>query len=150
MWFNSLDPLKTLFIIQFAVQAVLLGIVVFLIVVDRKKNIPTSVLDELKAVIGQTSQLTEGFRDQIQARVDLVAKAMAELDAKIREAKLATESLDKAAAASASARETRKYTQSDVVRLHKGGFDPVDISQITGIPVGEIQLMVKVNPEGGV
>jgi hypothetical protein len=152
MWlFNSLDPMRTLFLIQFVVQAVLLGIVVFLILADKKRSIPTSALDELKTVIGQTSQLTEGFRDQIQAKVDLVNKAMLELDAKIQEARAAGELLEKVSGvrAGAAAKETRKYTQSDVIRLHKGGFDPVDISQITGIPVGEVQLMVKVSPEGG-
>jgi hypothetical protein len=145
MWLNSLDPLRTLFFIQFIVQAVLLGIVVFLIISDKKRSIPTSALDELKALIGQTSQLTEGFREQIQFKVDIVAKAMGELDAKIREAKLVAEGLEKAATAT---KETRNYTAADIARLHKGGFDPVDISQITGIPVGEVQLMVKVNPEG--
>jgi len=101
-------------------------------------------------VIGQTSQLTEGFRDQIQAKVDLVNKAIVELDAKILEAKNTAEGLEKASGmkATAALKETRKYTQSDVIRLHRGGFDPVDISQITGIPVGEVQLMVKVNTEG--
>jgi hypothetical protein len=152
MWlFNSLDPMRTLLLIQFVVQAVLLGIVVFLIIVDKKRgSIPTSALDELKNVIGQTSRLTEGFRDQIQAKVDLVNKAIVELDAKIQEAKSVAEGLDKASGtkASAAAKEARKYTQSDVIRLHRGGFDPVDISQITGIPVGEVQLMVKVNTEG--
>jgi hypothetical protein len=146
---NSFDPLKILFVVQFVVQAVLLGIVVFLIMVDKKKNIPTTALDELKAVIGQTSQLTEGFRDQIQAKVDLVKGVMTELDVRIEEAKREADRLEKAAGASAvPAKEARKYTQSDVIRLHRGGFDPVDISQITGIPVGEVQLMVKVNPEG--
>lgn len=144
-WLNSLDPLRTLFFVQFAVQAVLLGVVIFLIFIDRKKTVSTSALDELKTVIGQTAALTEGFRDQIQEKVDVVARAMAELDHRVREARAAAEGLEKALAA---AKETRAYTQTDVIRLHKGGFDPVDISQITGIPVGEVQLMVKVSPEG--
>jgi hypothetical protein len=152
-WLNSLDPLKTLFVVQFVVQAVLLCIVVYLMVVDKRRSIPTSALDELETVIGQTAQLTEDFRTQIQAKVDLVARAMTELDAKILEAKAAAEALEKASAGAvgeeaSKARETRTYTPSDVARLHKAGFGPVDISQITGIPVGEVQLMVKVNQEG--
>lgn len=144
-WLNSLDPLRTLFFVQFAVQAVLLGVVIVLIFIDKKRTMPTSALDELKTVVGQTAALTEGFRDQIQEKVDVVGRAMAELDIRIQEAKAAAQGLEKALAAT---KETRTYTQIDVIRLHKGGYDPVDISQITGIPVGEVQLMVKVNPEG--
>ena len=77
-------------------------------------------------------------------RLDLVPDAASAIR-KIREAKLVADGLEKASAAT---KETRKYTPADVARLYKGGFDPVDISQITGIPVGEVQLMVKVNPEG--
>ncbi len=143
MWCSSLDPTKILFLVQFAVQAVLLGFVVFFIMTDKKKGISSSSLDELKELIEQTRQLSEGFRDQINTDVEVVKGAINELDDKIREAKLLMEGLEKA---SANAKEAWKYTPSDVVRLHKGGFDPVDISRITGIPVGEIQLMVKMNP----
>ena len=150
MLLNSLDPLRTLFIVQFIVQAVLLGTVVFLIVVDRKKSVPTDALDELKSVISKTSTLTADFQNQIKTEVDVVAKALAELDAKIREARRAAEALEKlSGAGAASVEKERKYTQADVIKLHRGGFSPVDISQITGIPVGEVQLMVKVNLEGG-
>lgn len=144
MWPESLDPTKTLLLVQFLVQAVLLGIVVFFMLVDKKRNIPTSVFDELKSVIQQTQQLSDSFRDQIQAKVDLVNGVIAELDGKIREAELLMEGLEKT---SIHTKQARSYTQSDVVRLYKGGFDPVDISQITGIPIGEIQLMVKINPQ---
>jgi hypothetical protein len=142
-WYSSLDPTKTLLLIQFVVQAILLGVVIFFVATDKKKSISPSVLDELKEVIQQTRQLSDNFNDQIKAEVDIVEGVMTELDDKIREAKLLMEGLEKA---SVSTKDTRKYTPSDVVRLYKGGFDPVDISQITGIPVGEIQLMVKMNP----
>lgn len=141
MWFQSLDPTKILLLIQFVVQAVLLGIVIYFILVDKKKNLPTEVLDELKDVLQETQHLSDNFRDQIQAKVDIVKGAMNGLDDKIREARLLLEGLEKTAV---NTKQTRDYTQTDVVRLYKGGFDPVDISQITGIPVGEIQLMVKI------
>jgi hypothetical protein len=142
-WYSSLDPTKTLLLVQFVVQAILLGVVIFFVATDKKKSISPSVLDELKEVIQQTIQLSDNFNDQIKAEVDIVKGAMTELDDKIREAKLLMEGLEKA---SVSTKEARKYTPLDVIRLDKGGFDPVDISQITGIPVGEIQLMVKMNP----
>lgn len=145
MWYTSLDPTKTLLLIQFVVQAILLCVVIFFVVADKKKNIPPTFLDELKDLIQQTRQLSDNFRDQIQAEVDLVKGVMSNLDDKIREANLLMEGLEKT---TVSTKQIRKYTPEDVVRLHKGGFDPVDISQITGIPVGEIQLMVKMNSEG--
>jgi hypothetical protein len=143
MWYSSLDPTQTLLVVQFIVQAILLGVVVFFVITDKKKGISSSALDELKELIGQTRQLSDNFRDQIKAEVDIVKGVMTELDDKIREARLLLEGLEKT---SMNTKEIRTYTPSDVVRLHKGGFDPVDISRITGIPVGEIQLMVKMSP----
>ncbi|HQG30673.1 MAG TPA: hypothetical protein PLA83_01995 [Deltaproteobacteria bacterium] len=145
LWCASLDPTKTLLIIQFVVQAILLGVIIFFVVADRKKGISPSALDDLKELIGQTRQLSDNFSNQIKTEVEIVKGAMTELDDKIREAKLLMEGLEKA---SVNVKEVRKYTPSDVAKLHKGGFDPVDISRITGIPVGEIQLMVKMYPEG--
>lgn len=145
MWYSSLDPTQTLLLVQFVVQAILLGIVVFFVITEKKKGISSSVLDELEELIGQTRQLSDDFHTQIGSEVDVVKGVMAELDDRIREAKLLMSGLEKA---SESMKENRTYTPSDVVRLHKGGFDPVEISRITGIPVGEIQLMVKMNPEG--
>ncbi len=138
---QSLDPTKILLLVQFAIQAILLGAVIYFILADKKKTLPTAVLDELKGVLQETQQLSDNFRDQIQTKVDIVKGAMNELDEKIREARLLLEGLEKTAV---NTKQVRDYTQADVVRLYKGGFDPVDISQITGIPVGEIQLMVKI------
>jgi hypothetical protein len=143
LWYSALDPTKTLLLVQFLVQAILLGAVIFFIATDKKKVISTSALDELREVIEQTRQLSDNFREQIKSEVSVVRGVMTEFDDKIREAKLLMEGLEKA---SVSTKETMKYTPSDVTRLHKGGFDPVEISRITGIPVGEIQLMVKMNP----
>lgn len=145
MWYASLDPTKTLLLVQFVVQAILLCVVVFFVITDKKKGISPSALDELKEVIQQTRQLSDNFRDQVKTEVDIVKGVMTELDDKIREARLVMEGLEKSAV---NTKETRTYTPLDVIRLHKGGFDPVEISRITGIPVGEIQLMVKMNPEG--
>ncbi len=137
----SPDLFKALFIIQFIVQAVLICIVLFMIISDRKKKIPTEVLDELKTVVQQTGHLTESFQEQVTLRTELMKKLMGSLDDKIREARMVMEGLQKTSIAS---KETKTFSQEDVIRLHNGGYSPVDISQITGIPVGEIQLMVKV------
>lgn len=144
-WPPSLDPTKTLLLIQFVVQAALIGVVLFLIIFDKKRKISAPVLDDLKDVIRQTEQLSESFREQARGNVDLVKGAVNELEDRIREARLVIEALEKAAG---DAKQTRDFTPSDVLRLHKGGFDPLDISRITGIPLGEVQLMVKISPEG--
>ncbi len=141
------DLFKTLFIIQFIVQTVLVCIVLFLIMSDKKKKIPTDALDELKGVIQQAGQLAESFRNQVQLKTELITKLMSNLDEKIREARLMMEGLEKTSVIS---KEAKAFSQEDVVRLHNGGFSPVDISQITGIPVGEIQLMVKVKQQDAV
>jgi len=140
----TLDPVKILFIAQFIVQAVLLGVVVYLIVIDKKRKIPTEAFDELMGLVEQTRKLSEDFREQTQSNVELVNRVMKDLDSRVQQAKLVIDGMEKT---SVHAKETRKFSSEDVIRLFKGGFDPVDISQISGIPVGEIQLMIKITPD---
>ncbi len=139
-----MDPVKILFIAQFIVQAVLLGVVVYLIVIDKKRKIPTEAFDELMGLVEQTRKLSEDFREQTQSNVELVNRVMKDLDSRVQQAKLVIDGMEKT---SVHAKETRKFSSEDVIRLFKGGFDPVDISQISGIPVGEIQLMIKITPD---
>ena len=80
----------------------------------------------------------------MQKKIEIVTKVMNELDAKTREAETIIKGLEKTAL---NAKQVRQYNQEDVLRLHKGGFALVDISQITGIPVGEVQLMIKVKDQ---
>jgi uncharacterized protein YoxC len=136
-----LDPTKVLLLVQIVVQIILLGFVGFFIVLERKRKLPTSVLEELKSVVKETQNLSEGFHEQVQNKIEIVSQIMNDLDAKIHEAQKIMKSLEKV---SVNTQQTGPYSQEDVARLHKRGFEPLDISQITGIPIGEIQLMIKV------
>lgn len=136
-----MDPTKVLLFVQIVVQIILLGFVVFFIVLERKRKLPTSVLEELKGVVKETQILSEDFNKQIQNKIEIVSQTMNELDAKIHEAQRVMKAFKNV---QASTRQSGQYSQEDVVRLHKRGFEPMDISQITGIPIGEIQLMIKV------
>ncbi|HPX50155.1 MAG TPA: hypothetical protein P5146_13050 [Desulfomonilia bacterium] len=135
-----MDPTGLLLLIQVIVLAVLLGVVVFFILADRKKKPVPSALDDLRDVIQQTRDLSGNFQEQIQINVELVNRVLTELDDKIREARLVIEGLEKTYI---SARQARDYTSSDVLKLSSGGYGPEDISRITGIPLGEVQLMIK-------
>jgi len=139
-----LDPTKVLLFVQIAVQIVLIGIVVFFIMLEKRRAVSTSSLDELKEVIRQTQDLSDGFHEQVQKRIDIVSKIMDELDSRIQEAESVMKGLEKTAQC---AKQSRQYTEEDVLRLFKGGFSPVDIASITGIPVGEIQLTIKVREQ---
>lgn len=136
-----MDPTKTLLIVQVAVQIILLGFVAFFIVLEKKRKLPTSVLDELKNVVRETQNLSESFHEQVEKKIEIVSKIMSELDAKIHDAERAISGIEKSFL---NTSQSRAYTQEDVLKLDRGGFDPIDISRITGIPVGEIQLMIKV------
>ncbi len=136
-----MDPTKTLLIVQVAVQIILLGFVAFFIVLEKKRKLPTSVLDELKNVVRETQNLSESFHEQVEKKIEIVSKIMSELDAKIHDAERAISGIEKSFLKTS---QSRAYTQEDVLKLDRGGFDPIDISRITGIPVGEIQLMIKV------
>ncbi|MBN2297123.1 MAG: hypothetical protein JXM72_00935 [Deltaproteobacteria bacterium] len=139
-----MDPTKLLLFVQIIVQIVLLGLVVFFIVLEKRRAVPTAVLDELKDVIKQTQELSDGFHEQVNKKIDIVSKIMGELDNRIQDAESVMKGLEKTAEVT---KQSRQYNQEDVLRLSKGGFTPVDIAQITGIPIGEIQLTIKVREQ---
>lgn len=137
-----MEPAGILLLVQIGVIAVLLGVVVFTLVLDRRRRPSPEVLEDLKAVIRQSQELSASFQEQTRMKIDLVNNAISELDDRIREAGLVMEGLEKARLGT---RQEGSYTREDVQKLFKGGYEPVDISRITGIPLGEVQLMIRMN-----
>ncbi|MGI6387233.1 MAG: hypothetical protein ACOX2W_08900 [Desulfomonilia bacterium] len=137
-----MDPTRILLLVQIAVLAVLLAVVIFFLILDRRKKPLPNAFDELKDVIRQTRDLSGSFQEQIQIKIDLVNQVMAQLDDKIREARLTAEEIEKV---NLVTRQSRDFTASDVLKLSRGGYEPGDISRLTGIPLGEVQLMIKMN-----
>lgn len=135
------DPTRVLLIAQLVIQVVLIAFVVFLLVLEKRRRLKPDFLDELKTVVRQTQDLSRSFQEHVQQRVDVLGKAMSDLDMKIRTAETLVKALEETAV---RVKKSRQFSQSDVHKLHKGGFEALEISQITGIPVGEIQLMIKV------
>jgi uncharacterized protein YoxC len=143
--FPIADPTKLLLIAQVVIQVVLIAFVVFLLVLEKKRKVKPGALEELKAVVKQTQDLSNAFHGNVQQRIDLVAKVMGDLDSKIRNAEVLMKALEET---SMKVKKARQFNSSDVLKLHRGGFDDLEICQITGVPVGEIQLMIKVsNPQ---
>jgi uncharacterized protein YoxC len=139
------DPTRLLLIAQVVIQVILIAFVVFLLVLEKKRKAKPGVLDELKEVVKQTQGLSNAFHGNVQQRIDLLAKVMSDLDSKIRNAEVLMKALEET---SLKVKKARQFNSSDVLKLHRGGFDALEISQITGVPVGEIQLMIKVsNPQ---
>ncbi len=137
-----MDPTRILLLVQIAVLAVLLAVVIFFLILDRRKKPLPNAFDELKDVIRQTRDLSGSFQEQVQIKIDLVNQVMAQLDDKIREARLTAEEIEKV---NLVTRQSRDFTASDVLKLSRGGYEPGDISRLTGIPLGEVQLMIKMN-----
>lgn len=137
-----MDPTRILLLVQIAVLAVLLAVVIFFLILDRRKKPLPNAFDELKDVIRQTRDLSGSFQEQIQIKIDLVNQVMAQLDDKIREARLTAEEIEKV---NLVTRQSRDFTALDVLKLSRGGYEPGDISRLTGIPLGEVQLMIKMN-----
>ncbi|MCD6570802.1 MAG: hypothetical protein J7L53_08895 [Deltaproteobacteria bacterium] len=136
-----MDSTKILLIAQFILQIIFLGLVIFIFVREKRDKIPSEVLDRLKEIIGESKDLSSEFSSQIQEKVELISNVMKGLDARIDNAKAILNSLEEVID---KASTIRKYTKSDILKLSKGGFDPVSISQVTGIPVGEVELMLKI------
>ncbi len=146
MLFPISDPTRLLLIAQVVIQVILIAFVVFLLVLEKKRKVKPGALEELKEVVKQTQDLSNAFHGNVQQRIDLVAKVMNNLDSKIRNAEVLMKALEET---SMKVKKARQFNSSDVLKLHRGGFDDLEISQITGVPVGEIQLMIKVsNPQG--
>jgi hypothetical protein len=141
----AVDPTRLLLIVQVVIQVILIAFVMFLLVLEKKRKFKPDALEELKAVVKQTQDLSNAFHENVQKRIDLVAKVMNDLDGKIRNAEVLMKALEET---SMKVKKARQFNSSDVVKLHRGGFDDLEISQITGVPLGEIQLMIKVsNPQ---
>lgn len=138
------EPVRFLLIVQLVIQVILIAFVVFLLVLEKRRKVKPQALEELRAVVKQTQDLTDTFNGNIQQNIELVTKVMGDLDGKIRNAEVLIKALEET---SMKVKKARQFNSSDVQRLHKGGFDVLEICQITGVPVGEIQLMIKVgNP----
>ncbi|MCU0575642.1 MAG: hypothetical protein MUD15_02310 [Desulfobacterota bacterium] len=141
MWLSVADPTRILLLAQLVIQVILIAFVIFLLVLEKRRRLKPDFLEELKAVVNQTQDLSKSFQDHVQQRVDVLGRIMSDLDVKIRSAEVLMKALEET---SVKVKKARQFSQTDVQKLHKGSFDPVEISQITGIPVGEIQLMIKV------
>ena len=140
------DPIRLLLIAQLVIQVILIAFVVFLLVLEKRRRVRPEALDELKAVVKQTKDLSDTFHGNVQQRVDLLTKVMSDLDSKMKNAEVLIKALEET---SVKVKKARQFNSSDVQKLHRGGFEALEISQITGVPVGEIQLMIKVgNPQG--
>jgi uncharacterized protein YoxC len=140
------DPTRILLIAQVIIQVILIAFVVFLLVLEKRRKVKPGALEELKAVVKQTQDLSNAFHNNVQQRIDLVSKIMSDLDSKIRNAEGLIKALEET---SLKVKKARQFNSSDVLKLHRGGFDVLEISQITGVPVGEIELMIKVSiPQG--
>jgi hypothetical protein len=141
LWLSVADPTRILLLAQLVIQVILIAFVIFLLVLEKRRRLKPDFLEELKAVVNQTQDLSKSFQDHVQQRVDVLGRIMSDLDVKIRSAEVLMKALEET---SVKVKKARQFSQTDVQKLHKGSFDPVEISQITGIPVGEIQLMIKV------
>ncbi len=141
MWFSVSDPTRLLLLAQLVIQVILIAFVVFLLVLEKRRRLKPDFLDDLKTVVNQTQELSRSFQEHVQERVTILGKIMSDLDAKVRSAEVLMKALEET---SVKVKKARQFSQADVQKLHKGRFDAVEISQITGIPVGEIQLMIKV------
>ncbi len=137
-----MDSTKILLIAQFTVQIIFLGLVIVIFLRERRRKIPTELIDKLEEVIEESKHLSSEFSRHIQEKAELVSNMMEGLDLRVRNAKVVLEDLE---AALNKVTTLRKYTKSDIIKLSKSDFDPIRISQITGIPTGEVELMLKVD-----
>jgi len=136
-----LEPTKLILFVQIIVQILLLILVVVLIIREKKMSVSANSIDDLKKAIGETQQLSDNFSHQINERMELVKRVMSDLESKLMEAAQIKSALEEL---TQQVKAIKKFTREDVLKLHNSGFEPERISKITGIPTGEIELMVKI------
>lgn len=135
-----MDPDKILFYAQFVVQIFLIVLVIVLFIKDKQKALPSQALDDLRRALDETARINEQFSTLIQQKVELVKDLMGELDTKMAAAQNLKAGLDETAV---NTHTKKTYTKGDVIRLSKAGLATLEIARITGIPEGEIHLMIK-------
>jgi len=136
-----LDITRILLVTQIAIQIIFIVLVLILIIKDRRKGISVDALDALKDTIVESGKLSDEFSKQIHEKAKILSELMQSLDERIKHAESVRTGLENLTQRTSG---QRTYRKEDVLKLKKGGFEPVDISRMTGIPVGEIQLMLKV------
>lgn len=134
-----MDPSKILLYAQLVIQVFLIILVIVLLIRERNKTVPSQALDNLKQLLDQTQKINEEFAAVIQQKAGMVRNLMDELEYKIQTA----QSLKSGLGEGQMHTSQKSYSTGDVLRLSKEGHDALEIAQLTGIPVGEVQLMIK-------
>jgi len=144
-----LDPSRIVLYTQIIVQIVLLMFIVILILRERRRRVSPEAIDALRAAIEDARHLSDEFVRQVQEKADFITCLMQDLEKRIRDADEAVQQLRPSA--DRGDHQPRHYSKAEVMNLYREGSKPENIARLTGIPLGEIQLMIKLNApdEGG-
>jgi len=135
-----LSPDKILLYAQIVIQIFLVFLVVVLVLRDRRRSVSTQALDNLKQLLEETQKINEEFAAAIQQKTSMVQRLMDELDNRMQAAQNLKTVLGPGTSNTPAA---KSRSTADVLKLSKEGRDVLEISRITGIPVGEVHLMIK-------
>jgi len=140
-----LSPDKILLYAQIVIQIFLVFLVIVLILRDRKRSVSSQALENLKKLLEETQKINEEFAAAIQQKTSMVQHLMDELENRMQ----AAQNLKTVLGPGVSNKPAEKsHSTADVLRLSKEGRDALEISRITGIPVGEVHLMIKLTGQG--
>ena len=141
-----MSPDKILLYTQLLIQIFLVFLVIILILRDRKRSVSAQALDNLKKLLDETQKINEEFAAAIQQKTGMVQRLMDELEDRMQAAQNLKTVLGSGGSKIPGA---KSHSTAYVLRLSKEGHDALEISQITGIPVGEVHLMIKLAGQGG-
>lgn len=140
-----MSPEKILLYAQIVIQIFLVFLVIVLILRDRKRSVSSQALDNLKKLLEETQKINEEFAAAIQQKTGMVQHLMDELEHRIQAAQNLKTVLGSGGSNIPAA---KSRSTADVLKLSKEGHDAIEISRITGIPVGEVHLMIKLAGQG--
>lgn len=135
-----MDHYNILFYAQLVVQVFLIVLVIVLFLRDKQKTVPTQALDDLRRMLDETATINAQFSSLIQQKLEMVKDLMRELERKMEAAQTLKADLDES---TLNTQTKKNYSKGDVIRLSQAGLATLEIARITGIPEGEIHLMLK-------
>jgi hypothetical protein len=153
-WFR--DQANILTLLQVSLD-LLLAVLVIVLLTKKPKSVNLSAYTELTAslekIISETTQLAADFEVNLQERHKLIQQITSQLDSRIKEAKIVCgqmETLQHSAEQVARQEPVKRNADhQEVLRLARKGLSIEAVASQLRKPVGEVELILKLNKLSG-
>ncbi|HDP26242.1 MAG TPA: hypothetical protein ENN34_12480 [Deltaproteobacteria bacterium] len=135
------EPSQVFLLTQIVIQLVLIGIVAFLVITEKRHRFDPGVVDEIRGLVKEAQDAVETVHEKVQSEIKGAELLMKDLEQAINVAESLIKVMEEV---TVKMRRAYQFSRDDIEKLHGAGYDALSIAQITGIPLGEVQLMIKI------